>query len=220
VPLKPIIAVTRTVRSVFILVLPHSSFPIGPFHPRPGIRSRRPGARGNLRHFQQMRHAVRSRLDHDGGYIWPLLNCLGDFFCFDRSRLGAAGPDRMGPAWSSRHCAIDWVPPQAQTACTKGRGRGEELRGERVERPLAAILAADVAGYSRLMGQDEAGTLARLRTLRRELIDPKVAEHKGRIVKTSGDGIRTDPQILRGTSQRRCRASAVLWRGNRSWTAA
>ncbi|HEY2538506.1 MAG TPA: adenylate/guanylate cyclase domain-containing protein, partial [Stellaceae bacterium] len=51
------------------------------------------------------------------------------------------------------------------------------------------MLAADVAGYSRLMGQDEAGTLARLRTHRRELIDPKIAEHKGRIVKTTGDGI-------------------------------
>src|SRR5271163_2825611 len=67
---------------------------------------------------------------------------------------------------------------------------GEEaLSKERVERRLAAILAADVAGYSRLMGQDEAGTLARLRTHRRELIDPKIAEHKGRIVKTTGDGI-------------------------------
>ena len=62
-------------------------------------------------------------------------------------------------------------------------------RGERVERRLAAILAADVAGYSRLMGQDEAGTLARLKALRRELIDPKIAEHKGRIFKTTGDGI-------------------------------
>src|SRR5206468_4635849 len=63
------------------------------------------------------------------------------------------------------------------------------LSGERVERRLAAILAADVAGYSRLMGQDEAGTLARLRTHRREFIDPKIAEHKGRIVKTTGDGL-------------------------------
>ena len=60
---------------------------------------------------------------------------------------------------------------------------------DRVERRLAAILAADVAGYSRLMGQDEAGTLARLRALRRELIDPQIAEHKGRIVKTTGDGL-------------------------------
>ena len=60
---------------------------------------------------------------------------------------------------------------------------------ERVERRLAAILAADVVGYSRLMGQDEAGTLQRLRGHRRELIDPSIAEHKGRIVKTTGDGI-------------------------------
>jgi len=60
---------------------------------------------------------------------------------------------------------------------------------DRVERRLAAILAADVAGYSRLMGRDEAGTLARMRDLRRELINPKVAEHKGRIVKTTGDGL-------------------------------
>jgi TolB-like protein len=59
----------------------------------------------------------------------------------------------------------------------------------RVERRLAAILAADVVGYSRLMGQDEAGTLTRLRALRRDLIDPKVAHHRGRIVKTTGDGI-------------------------------
>ena len=63
------------------------------------------------------------------------------------------------------------------------------MSGERVERRLAAILAADVTGYSRLMGADEAGTLARLKALRRELIDPAVAEHKGRIVKTTGDGL-------------------------------
>src|SRR5215471_1732686 len=56
-------------------------------------------------------------------------------------------------------------------------------------RRLAAILAADVAGYSRLIGADEAGTLERLRALRRELLDPKFAEHKGRLVKTTGDGL-------------------------------
>ncbi len=60
---------------------------------------------------------------------------------------------------------------------------------ERVERRLAAILAADIAGYSRLMGADEEGTLARLKAHRRELIDPKIAEHRGRIVKTTGDGL-------------------------------
>ena len=56
-------------------------------------------------------------------------------------------------------------------------------------RRLAAILAADVAGYSRLMGADEEGTLAALRTIRRELGDPKIAEHHGRIVKTTDDGM-------------------------------
>jgi TolB-like protein/class 3 adenylate cyclase len=56
-------------------------------------------------------------------------------------------------------------------------------------RRLAAILAADVAGYSRLMGADEEGTLGRLKALRRELVDPKIAEHHGRIVKTTGDGM-------------------------------
>jgi len=59
----------------------------------------------------------------------------------------------------------------------------------RVERKLAAILAADVAGYSRLMGADEEGTLARLKAHRKELIEPKLAEHRGRVVKTTGDGI-------------------------------
>jgi adenylate cyclase len=56
-------------------------------------------------------------------------------------------------------------------------------------RRLAAILAADVAGYSRLMGADEEGTLERLKALRRELVDPKIAERHGRIVKTTGDGM-------------------------------
>jgi adenylate cyclase len=60
---------------------------------------------------------------------------------------------------------------------------------ERVERRLAAIFAADVAGYSRLMGADEEGTLAALQAIRRELGDPKIAEHRGRIVKTTGDGL-------------------------------
>src|SRR5437667_9747586 len=59
----------------------------------------------------------------------------------------------------------------------------------RVQRRLAAILAADVAGYSRLMGADEEGTLAALKELRREVTDPKIAEHRGRIVKTTGDGL-------------------------------
>ena len=58
-----------------------------------------------------------------------------------------------------------------------------------MERRLAAILAADVVGYSRLMGEDEAGTLARLKSLRRELVQPKIAGSRGRIVKLMGDGL-------------------------------
>ena len=62
------------------------------------------------------------------------------------------------------------------------------MNDDRVERRLAAILAADVAGYSRLMGIDEEGTLAGLKGHRRVVIDPKITEHRGRIVKTTGDG--------------------------------
>ena len=54
-------------------------------------------------------------------------------------------------------------------------------------RRLAAILAADVAGYSRLIGADEEGTLNRLRSIRAEVIDPLVVQYRGRIVKTTGD---------------------------------
>src|SRR5215475_10246639 len=60
---------------------------------------------------------------------------------------------------------------------------------DRIGRRLAAILAADVAGYGRLTGLDEEGTLKRLRKLRRELINPAVSLNRGRIVKTTGDGI-------------------------------
>jgi TolB-like protein/class 3 adenylate cyclase len=63
------------------------------------------------------------------------------------------------------------------------------LTSERVERRLAAVLAADVAGYSRLMGRNEEGTLADLKSLRKALVDPTIAAHRGRIVKTTGDGL-------------------------------
>ena len=65
---------------------------------------------------------------------------------------------------------------------------GATLSGEHVERRLAAILAADVAGSCRLIGIDEEGTLARLKALRKTLLDPKVTGHRGRIVKNTGDG--------------------------------
>jgi TolB-like protein/class 3 adenylate cyclase len=77
-------------------------------------------------------------------------------------------------------------------SCRIIRHRGgvmEPARPARVERRLAAILAADVAGYSRLIEADEEGTLGRLKALRAELIDPKIAHHHGRIVKTTGDGV-------------------------------
>ncbi len=58
-----------------------------------------------------------------------------------------------------------------------------------MERRLAAILSADVVGYSRLMGADEEGTIAHFRALRDEVFDPSIAKHHGRIVKTTGDGL-------------------------------
>jgi class 3 adenylate cyclase len=63
------------------------------------------------------------------------------------------------------------------------------MSDRRTERRLAAIVAADVAGYSRLMESDEEGTLTALKAIRRELADPKINEHRGRIVKTTGDGM-------------------------------
>jgi len=63
------------------------------------------------------------------------------------------------------------------------------MTADRGGRRLAAILSADVAGYSRMMAADEEGTLARLTAHRRELFDPAIARHRGRIVKTTGDGL-------------------------------
>jgi TolB-like protein/class 3 adenylate cyclase len=75
------------------------------------------------------------------------------------------------------------------------------LATQRIERRLAAILAADIAGYSRLMEADEEDTLARLKTHRRELIDPKISEHRGRIVKTTGDGLLIEfPSVIEAVS--------------------
>jgi TolB-like protein/class 3 adenylate cyclase len=72
---------------------------------------------------------------------------------------------------------------------TDHRGGSREAAAAATTRRLAAILAADVAGYSRLMGADEEGTLNRLKAHRRELVAPKIREHHGRIVKTTGDGM-------------------------------
>jgi adenylate cyclase len=84
---------------------------------------------------------------------------------------------------------------------------------DRVDRRLAAVLAADIAGYSKLMGLDEEGTLHQLKAHRKELVDPKILEHRGRIVKTTGDGllvefvsvvdaVRCAVEIQRGVTER------------------
>jgi adenylate cyclase len=89
----------------------------------------------------------------------------------------------------------------------------------RVERRLAAIMAGDIVGYSRLMGIDEEGTLRQLKAHRKELIDPKITEHRGRIVKTTGDGmlvefvsvvdaVRYAVDIQRGMAERNANVAA------------
>ena len=86
---------------------------------------------------------------------------------------------RSAPKWCSRQAEFHHILGRRSPCVLAG-----EMSEARVERRLAAILAVDVAGYSRLMGEDEEGTLAALRAVRRELSDPKIAEHRGRIVKT------------------------------------
>src|ERR1700730_10438364 len=70
--------------------------------------------------------------------------------------------------------------------------RSHHMPKDQVDRRLAPIFAGDIAGYSRLMGADEEGTLRQLKAHRKELVDPKVTEHRGRIVKTTGDGMRLE----------------------------
>ena len=79
---------------------------------------------------------------------------------------------------------------------------------ERVERRLAAILAADVVGYSRLMEQDEAGTLASLKQRRKSVLEPLVLEHHGRVVKVMGDGVLAVMRTLRPKES--CIVNAVV----------
>jgi hypothetical protein len=84
-------------------------------------------------------------------------------------------------------CPQSALPLRCYHACCLGAEA--PLATERVERRLTAILVADVAGYSRFMGADEEGTLAQLKAHRRALVDPKITEQGGRIVKTTGDGM-------------------------------
>src|SRR5215813_6288893 len=95
-----------------------------------------------------------------------------------------------------------------------------------MERHLAAVLVADVAGYSRLVGADEEGTLSRLKAVRADLFDRKIAEHRGRIVHTAGDGLlvefssvvdalRCATEVQAGMSERNAEVPADLqiqWR--------
>src|SRR6266550_3505517 len=111
-------------------------------------------------------------------------------YCRSR-RIGGSDSDVVKQTRLSR--SGHWSRPDSGPRyCYDGHlafpSRGCVLSSEHVERRLAAILAADVAGSCRLIGIDEEGTLARLKALRRTLFDPKIAEHHGRIVKNAGDG--------------------------------
>ena len=89
-------------------------------------------------------------------------------------------------------------------------GKVSAVTNADVQRRLAAILAADVVGYSRLMGQDEAGTLAAVRTLFAEVMEPKIAEHQGRLFKTMGDGFLVEfPSVVNAVLAR--------WPSRRPW---
>ena len=95
-------------------------------------------------------------------------------------------PTRVTPTWTLAY-------PRRGPICLDGWAEvltlGKPLTDKRVERRLAAVLASDIAGYSRLMGADEEGTLDNLKVLRKTVVDPKFVEHRGRIVKTTGDGL-------------------------------
>jgi adenylate cyclase len=81
------------------------------------------------------------------------------------------------------------LPPAIPLYFKEEVASGVSMAEDRVDRRLAAIWAGDIAGYSRLMGVDEEGTLRQLKAHRKELVDPKITEHRGRIVKTTGDGM-------------------------------
>src|SRR5262245_34209681 len=84
---------------------------------------------------------------------------------------------------------MDSLPGQPYNPALRHRRRRPSMAEERVQRRLAAILAADVVGYSRMMEADESGTLAALKTRRKEVLEPLVAKHRGRVFKLTGDGV-------------------------------
>src|SRR6476659_2796204 len=114
---------------------------------------------------------------------------LGDVRCWVNSgkhllSLSFSGFDPQLGHW----CQPDIGPQFCYMSIKFPRAWGCILSSEHVERRLAAILAADVAGSCRLIGTDEEGTLAQLKALRKTLFDPKISDHGGRIVKNTGDG--------------------------------
>ena len=116
-----------------------------------------------------------------------LAACYAHMGRLDEARETVGAAARHNPR---RHAECQpLAEPRAPRAVLVGPAPGGRRGDMSQTRRLAAILAADVAGYSRLMGADEEGTLERLKALRRELVDPKIAEHHGRIVKTTGDGM-------------------------------
>ena len=114
-----------------------------------------------------------------GGFAgWKI--CTGGYGWKAVIRFGI----RSAPKWCSRQAEFHYI---VSRRMSEGR----------VERRLAAILAVDVAGYSRLMGADEEGTHERLKAHFAELVHPKVAEHRGRVVKNTGDGLLSEfPSVV------------------------
>jgi class 3 adenylate cyclase len=140
--------------------------------------------------IQAAKQTIRSYPDFPNSYRW-LAAALGQLGCIEEATEALQKAMAIAPAsfQSSVRERVPWMRPEDHVHMLEGL-RKAGLRGDMSRtRRLAAILAADVAGYSRLMEADEEGTLERLQALRRELLDPKIAEHHGRIVKTAGDGM-------------------------------
>ena len=140
-----------------------------------------------------------------------------------RPPLTQSGPVRGGPARHpllSRRLSRRTVNNPEPIHRWTGEPERNRVVEDRVDRRLAAIFAGDIAGYSRLMGIDEEGTLRQLKAHRKELFDPKITEHRGRIVKTTGDGmlvefvsvvdaVRCAVEIQRGMAERNAEVPAA-----------
>jgi len=137
----------------------------------------------------------------------PTLEVVAESGLVALGRSNGEGGHSVVPSWrrtvfdealsgpNTRRCSLVKAPNPVQKLAQSARnydfgaqGRVHVVANERLQRKLAAILATDVVGYSRLMGADETGTLARLKVMRRDLIDPVIAAHSGRTIKLMGDG--------------------------------